>query len=78
MNLLVISDSHGDENAVSQAVMDNPDVQGIIFLGDGERDLDAAYQINDFAKVRAVSGNADMASKKKKKAILSVMGHTIF
>ena len=42
MKILVISDSHGASEYIVEAISRNKDADAIVFLGDGERDLEEA------------------------------------
>ena len=42
MKLLVLSDSHGHDESLTDIILSHPDAGAIIFLGDGEWDLDNA------------------------------------
>ena len=41
MRILVVSDTHGDEAALYDALMQQPKAEVVIHLGDGERDVEA-------------------------------------
>lgn len=59
MRLLVISDTHGDENALRRAVEAQPDASVVIHLGDGLREAEsvaAAFPDREFHLIR---GNND-------------------
>lgn len=59
MRLLVLSDSHGSNRGIRQAIEQQPQVENIIHLGDGERDMDPVtlYQKHAFQ----VYGNCDFS-----------------
>ena len=40
MKLLVLSDSHGYTRRLTEALDAHPDARDVVFLGDGERDLE--------------------------------------
>ena len=48
--ILVLSDSHGRSGKVKKMIAENLDLDGIIYLGDGERDLETGLSANGFAK----------------------------
>lgn len=50
VKILVLSDSHGRSGKVKKMIAENPDLNGIIYLGDGERDLEIALAANGFAR----------------------------
>jgi uncharacterized protein len=58
MKIIVVSDSHGNTQAVIDAVFDeNP--QLILHLGDGEKDCDIIREVYPNIMLRAVRGNCD-------------------
>ena len=58
MKLLVLSDSHGRRDHVRDVMAMHADAAGVIFLGDGLRDLPD----EDGMRILAVRGNCDMFS----------------
>lgn len=50
MKIVVISDSHGRSGKVKKILADHVDLDGIIYLGDGERDLETALAANGYLK----------------------------
>ena len=64
MKLLVMSDSHGRAGKVKKMIAANADADAIIYLGDGEKDLEAALAVSEFKRlVYQVRGNCDRESK---------------
>jgi putative phosphoesterase len=62
MKILVASDSHGNTQALLDAVFDvSP--QLVLHLGDGERDCDKLRGVYPDLTVRAVRGNCDLRSR---------------
>ena len=61
VKLLVISDSHGRADRVRELASRHKDVEAILFLGDGIRDLELIDSVATRA-VCAVRGNCDMFS----------------
>ena len=62
MRILVVSDTHGDEAALYDAIMQQPKAEVVIHLGDGERDVEAQkfrFPGKMFLQVR---GNCDWGS----------------
>ncbi len=62
MRILVVSDTHGDENGLHEVLMAQPKAEVVIHLGDGERDVEnQRYQFpqKTFFQVR---GNCDWGS----------------
>lgn len=62
MRLLVLSDSHGRKNLMLKAVELHPEADAVIFLGDGEGDIDFLKEIYPDIKLYAVCGNCDFSS----------------
>ena len=60
MRILVLSDSHGDIAALRKAYEQQPGAELVIFLGDGERDVDMLPTDKPLIKVR---GNCDFYSE---------------
>ena len=64
MKFLVMSDSHGRAGKVKKMIAAHKDADAIIYLGDGERDLEAAIAVSEFKRpVYQVRGNCDRESK---------------
>lgn len=79
MRILVISDTHGDEYSLRQAIARQPEAQLIFHLGDGARE--AQYIADDFpGKLRIVRGNSDFgySSILSETGIEVASGHRIF
>ncbi|MBQ6368680.1 MAG: YfcE family phosphodiesterase [Parasporobacterium sp.] len=66
MKLLVLSDSHGHDENLTDIILSHPDAGAVIFLGDGEWDLDNALLACGIREeeriVCRVRGNCDRAS----------------
>ena len=70
MKILVLSDSHGSDEKIIQAVHREQDADAIVFLGDGERDFQYAlaefgffpYGSDASRIIRQVRGNCDVFS----------------
>lgn len=62
MRLLVLSDSHGRKNLLLEAVELHPEADAVIFLGDGERDIEFLKELHPEIKLYAVCGNCDFNS----------------
>lgn len=62
MRLLVLSDSHGRSNLLIDAVELHPEADAVIFLGDGERDVELLGKLHPEIKLYAVCGNCDFNS----------------
>jgi len=66
MKLLVLSDSHGHDEKLLDMIVNHPDADAIIFLGDGERDFDSVIHSGLVAEDKVicqVRGNCDLASR---------------
>lgn len=62
--ILVLSDSHGNDQFLHDAVYEHIDADVIVFLGDGERDLSILDEFPNIWRKRIISvcGNCDYAS----------------
>lgn len=66
MKLLILSDSHGHDEKLADMISEHSDADGVIFLGDGERDFEIAVQASGIAEdkiICQVCGNCDLASR---------------
>ena len=57
MTLLVLSDSHGRVNNISDAIALNKNAEAVLFLGDGLRDIERAETLGK--PIISVRGNCD-------------------
>ena len=78
MKILVISDSHGSENAFIDVLEENKDATHLFFLGDGEKDFDNARYYAKNLNLYAVRGNCDIFSDLNAESIATVGGKKIF
>lgn len=62
MELLIVSDAHGDTRALLRAAALHPQAEALIFLGDGVRDVPALAEANPRLRIYAVRGNCDYGS----------------
>ena len=62
MRFLVISDSHGRYERISELLSMHRSIDALIFLGDGLSDLERAGAYESGATVFAVKGNCDWSS----------------
>ena len=65
MKLLVLSDSHGHDATLADIILEHPDTDAVIFLGDGEWDFENAVNacgIRDEKIICQVKGNCDLGS----------------
>lgn len=57
--LAVASDSHGNYNALEQLLMENPNIDGLLFLGDGMREFEDLQSVHPNLPMVGVPGNCD-------------------
>ena len=79
MRILVLSDSHGMPSRILDAVEAHPEAEALIFLGDGERDLDTVesyyYSLPNVIKV---AGNCDFSSSLPLLRVVTLGGKKIY
>lgn len=73
---LVVSDSHGGLSPLSRLKNKHPDVEGLLFLGDGLSELHR-YS-GGFKQVAAVKGNCDFMANAPEEMILSLGGQKVY
>lgn len=78
MRLLVVSDSHKYTNNLLRAVDEQPTAQYVIFLGDGERDIDEAKKLYPQKHFISVRGNCDFGSLLSDREIVIIGGKRIY
>ena len=86
MKLLVLSDSHGASENLTDIIRQERDSDRIIFLGDGERDFDLAlaetgidpYDPHCRKKVSQVCGNCDIFSHEPACIIEEIEGMRVY
>lgn len=80
MRIIVISDTHGNVNAIESVFLRNHDADLFIHLGDGDRDLDTFLSANPDYTDRTVNvcGNCDFNSLSPGFVVLPLFGHKIF
>ena len=71
MRILVVSDVHGRESLLWEAIEQQPTARTVLFLGDGLRDLNV---ISDDVTVRSVRGNCDFIGADIPETRLEVFG----
>ncbi len=77
MKLLILSDSHGSaENMRRVVLIENPDM--LLFLGDGQCDLQMILKEFPALECHAVRGNCDYASDLAEEALVEAQGVRIF
>lgn len=78
MKLLILSDSHGDTSQIVQAIDLHQEVEALIFLGDGTRDIDYLTDAYPQLRMYVVKGNCDLASFYPTEALAAFGGVNIF
>lgn len=81
MKLLVMSDSHGHDEILADIIMEHPDADAVIFLGDGEWDFGNAINacgIRDEKTICQVRGNCDRGSREPETIVREFAGVRFF
>ncbi len=78
MKILVISDSHRRVSSIFEAVEAHPDIQHIVFLGDGADDLDMLTMVYPNKSYYAVCGNCDFTSTLPTSKTFTINGKVIY
>lgn len=79
MRILVLSDSHGMPSRILDAVEAHPEAEALIFLGDGERDLDTVENYyHSLPNVIKVAGNCDFSSSLPLLRVVTLGGKKIY
>ncbi len=78
MRILVFSDSHGSYYRMRDAVMNHPEADMIIHLGDGERDISAISDVIGSRRLVQVCGNCDIYSQLPVNEFITAGGAEIF
>ena len=78
MRIIVISDTHGDPYAIRKVLELQPSASALIFLGDGERDMDYVLGMTGDMRVVMVKGNCDFASQLDSSSLQIFGGKRIF
>lgn len=79
MRILVLSDSHGMPSRILDAVEAHPEAEALIFLGDGERDLDTVENYyHSLPNVIKVAGNCDFSSSLPLLRVVTLSGKKIY
>lgn len=73
MKIVVMSDSHGNAEAVEKVIAKNPDADGFYHLGDGWRDFVFAVTNSDVFRV-GVKGNCDIGCELPHKDVRTLDG----
>ena len=77
MRIIVFSDSHGSTGCMRAALLDHPEADMIIHLGDGEKDLEKLSELTDGKRIVQVCGNCDLYSFLPANEIIDVAGARI-
>ena len=78
MDILILSDSHGCYALAKKALELNPDVDAVIFLGDGARDMERLQSEGCHVPMYIVRGNCDLASFEPEETMEAFDGHLVF
>lgn len=78
MRLLVVSDSHKYTNNLLRAIEEQPSARYVIFLGDGERDIETAKQLYPQKQFIMVRGNCDFGSLLNDREFVIIGGKRIY
>ena len=77
MRILVVSDTHGHVYRLEKAIRSQPDIDMMIHLGDGERDIESVSHLLKVPVV-AVCGNCDLYSALPECELLDVGGKRLY
>ena len=73
--LLVLSDSHGGRAAIERVLLkENANIDALVFLGDGLRDLEQALTPYPRLRAYSVAGNCDYGALEPPSAQATVRG----
>lgn len=78
MRIVVFSDSHNNYRALEQIVLEQPQADYFLHLGDGEREFDDLAAVFPEKKMLGVCGNCDWGSTGKVVDMLRAGGRRIF
>ncbi len=78
MQILVVSDTHGDYVTFRRLVMSKPKAEVVIFCGDGSDDLDNVKNYFPDKMFIGVRGNNDWCSSLPQKEIRVIAGKTFY
>ena len=77
--LLVLSDSHGGRAAIERVLMkESKNIDALIFLGDGLRDLELALTLYPKLRAYSVAGNCDYGALEPTDGLAAFDGVVIF
>jgi len=75
---LILSDTHGNMERVRRVLSLCGDIDGILFLGDGERDMDTLRQEYPALPFVGVRGNCDFFPRLPVARVCTLAGHTLW
>lgn len=78
MRILVVSDTHGDADALRRAILAQPKAETVIHLGDGEEETDRIRGLFPEKEFLQVCGNCDWGSTLPAEGLAEFGGKTIF
>lgn len=78
MRIIVVSDTHGNYQALEDIIERNKPVDIIIHLGDGEREMDNIRALYPDMKAYQVAGNCDYMSVEQSEIVVRVGRYRIF
>lgn len=78
MRILVFSDSHGYGRDMKEAMLDHPEADVVVFLGDGERNFDELSSLLEGKQVYKVQGNNDFYTSSPKSRVITVNGINVY
>lgn len=78
MRVLVLSDSHGRESGLIQAIEEQPSARNILFLGDGLRDIQYVSTLYPDRSFVCVRGNNDFSATDPNECLIELGGKRIF
>ncbi len=75
---LILSDSHGNIDALQKVIEAEPGTTDVIFLGDGLADIRTLNEEYPQLKIHSVRGNCDYSRSDSAESIIEVENHLIF
>lgn len=78
MRILVVSDTHGSESNLRQAILAQPSAEAVIHLGDGDEEMERESRNFPEKTFLSVKGNCDLGSSQPKMGEFCADGVKIF
>lgn len=78
MRIIVVSDTHGSYQALEDIIERNKPIDMLIFLGDGERELDNIRALYPDINIYQVAGNCDYMSMAPTETLIDAGKYRIF